>query len=246
MLPIRDVNPSIRTPWVTYGIIAAAVYVFFFVQPSAPDAGERFLYAEAAIPCEVLTGEPLTIEEIRTGRCSPDPGPAVFPDKNVFWAIVASIFFHGGFAHLFGNLWVLAIFGNNVEDALGHLRYLIFYLGTGVIAAFGHILLNPGSTVPVVGASGAIAGVMGAYLILYPSAEVVTIVPPFFFLPFVLPAATFLVFWLAGQFLLAGAQTNIAWEAHVAGFLAGMLYAAANRRRFLARTRRTRTRLYPM
>jgi len=246
VLPIRDVNPSVRTPVVTYLIIAAAVYVFFFVQPSAPDAGERFLYAEAAIPCEVLTGEPLSIDEIRTGRCSAEAGTPVFPDKNVFWAVVASIFFHGGLAHLFGNLWVLAIFGNNVEDALGHVRYLLFYLGTGIVAAFGHILLNPGSTIPVVGASGAIAGVMGAYLILYPTAEVVTIVPPFFFLPFVLPAATFLIFWLVGQFLLAGAETNIAWEAHVAGFLAGMVYVALHRRRFLARTRRTRTRLYPM
>ncbi len=245
MIPLQDLNPSVRTPVVTYLIIAASAFVFFFVQPHSPDAGERFLYAEAAIPCEVVTGQPLSIDEIRTGRCTSAPERPVFPDKPVFWAIIASIFFHGSVAHLLGNLWVLWIFGNNVEDAFGHLGYLLFYLGTGVVAAFGHILLNPGSTVPVVGASGAIAGVMGAYLILFPAAEVVTIIPPFFFLPFTLPAAVFLIIWFAGQFLLAGTATSIAWEAHVAGFLGGMAVAIPYRRRLLARTRLRRTRLYP-
>ncbi len=233
MIPIRDVNPARRTAFVTGGLVAACAYVFFFVQPLDLDAGTRFLYAHASIPCEILTAEPLSLGEIERGVCVPG-GTPLFPDKNVWWSIVASIFFHGNLGHLVGNLWILWIFGNNVEDAMGHLRYLVFYLVSGVVASFGHILLNPSSTVPVVGASGAIAGVMGAYLVLYPAARVVSILPPLFFLPFELPALVYLGMWFLGQFALAGAATNIAWEAHVAGFVTGAVYAALHRRRFLA------------
>lgn len=234
MIPIRDVNPARRSALVTGAIVAVSAYVFFFVQPADPIPATRFLYAHASIPCEVVTGEPLSLAEIRSGLCVPGDGPGAFPDKNVWWSVVASIFFHGNIGHLVGNLWILWIFGNNVEDAMGRLRYLIFYLVSGVAASTAHILLNPGSTVPVVGASGAIAGVMGAYLVLYPTARVVSIIPPLFFLPFELPAVLYLGLWFFGQFGLAGTATNIAWEAHVAGFLVGAVYALFSRRRFLA------------
>jgi membrane associated rhomboid family serine protease len=226
MLPIRDLNPTTRTPVVNWLIVAAAALVFFAVQPrsSGQDVAE-FMYAEATIPCEIITAQPLSVQEVRTGTCNRDSTPAVYPDKRVYLSLLTAVFFHGGIGHLLGNLWVLWIFGNNVEDELGHVRYGLFYLVAGVVASLGHVLMNPSSTIPVVGASGAIAGVMGAYLVYHPGAWVVSIIPPFFFLPFRVPAAVFLVVWFLMQFLLAGGDTNIAWEAHVVGFGFGVIAA---------------------
>lgn len=224
MLPIRDMNPTRRTPVFTLLIILVCLGIFFAVQ-----TGEEQLYEAASIPCEVTTGEPLSSTEISGGRCTVGDTP-VFPNKNIWFSILASIFFHGSIGHVLSNLWVLFIFGNNIEDAFGHVPYLIFYLLAGLIASGAHILLQPESTLPVVGASGAIAGVMGAYAVLFPRARVVSIVPPFFFWPFALPAMLFLAIWFLSQFLLAGGGTNIAWEAHVAGFLFGVLVALVARR----------------
>jgi membrane associated rhomboid family serine protease len=230
MLPIRDHNPVRTTPVVTWVVIAAAAWIFFFVQPRPDREAFAFLVEEATIPCEVVTIQPVSIDELTTGVCS-RAGEPEFPGKNIMFSLVASIFFHGGVGHLLGNLWVLWIFGNNVEDEFGHNRYAVFYLVSGVLAGLSHVALNPTSTIPVVGASGAIAGVMGAYLVLHPSARVTAIVPPLFFLPFRVPAALFLGIWLLGQFGLAGAATNIAWEAHVGGFIVGVLYGLRFRRR---------------
>jgi len=212
-------------------IVAGSAWVFFAVQPQSPEEGARFLYAEATIPCEVVTAQPLSLDEIRTGTCERSSGLPAFATKSIALSLVASIFFHGSIGHLVGNLWVLWIFGNNIEDSFGAFRYLLFYLGTGLVATAGHVFMNPTSTIPVVGASGAIAGVMGAYLVLHPQARVRSIIPPLFFWPFDVPAVVFLLLWFAGQFALAGAETNIAWEAHVAGFVAGALYGAIRRRR---------------
>ena len=226
MLPIRDLNPSRRTPVFTYLIIVACVVIFFAVQ-----TGEEQIYQAASIPCEVTTGEPLSSAEIfGSVACSVGDTP-VYPDKNIWFSVMASIFFHGGIGHLISNLWVLFIFGNNIEDAFGHIPYLILYLVAGVVASAAHILVQPESTLPVVGASGAIAAVMGAYAVLFPRAQVTAIVPPFFFWPFALPAMLFLAIWFFSQFLLAGGGTNIAWEAHVAGFVFGVLVALVARRR---------------
>jgi membrane associated rhomboid family serine protease len=233
---------------INWTLVAVTAAVFFFIQ-STPDnvftPDEQFLFASAAIPCEVFTGEPLSVEEISTGRCTAGNGAAAFPDKNVPLSVLTSIFFHGGIGHLVANLWVLIIFGNNVEDAFGHLSYLTFYLLAGLVAAFAHIALNPTSTIPVVGASGAIAGAMGAYAALYPRATVMSVIPPFFFWPFSMPASLFLGIWFFSQFLLAGADTNIAWEAHVAGFLFGLLLGLILRRRLLRHSTRDTTR-HPM
>jgi membrane associated rhomboid family serine protease len=230
MLPIRDDNPTRTTPLVTWLIVAACVFVYFALQPHTPDKEVEFLYERAAIPCEIVTAQPLTLQEIRSDTCSRAAGQPVFPAKNIFTAVLASIFFHGSFLHLAGNMWVLWIFGNNIEDTFGHVRYLVFYLVAGIIATAGHVAMTPSSTAPVVGASGAIAGVMGAYLVLHPRARVTSIVPPLFFLPFRVPAAVFLVVWFVGQFFVG--DTSVAWMAHVAGFVVGALYAVAfNRRR---------------
>lgn len=239
MIPLRDANPGRSTPFVSWAVMATAIYVFFAVQPVDLGASERFFYQQASIPCEVVTGEPLSMEEIRSGTCRVGGAP-VFPDKNVWWSLLVSIFLHGGLGHLLGNMWVLWIFGNNVEDAYGHLGYALLYLGSGLAASLGHVALNADSTIPVVGASGAIAGVMGAYLVLYPTARVLSIIPPFFFLPFGVPAAVFLVLWLVGQFALAGSTTPIAWAAHVIGFLTGLLVTMVGRARLLRHARRVR------
>ncbi len=226
---------------INWTLIVVTAAIFFFVQSTDTDVfalDEGFLFAHAAIPCEIITGEPLSVDEVRTEVCRSGDGAALFPEKNVLLAVMASIFFHGGIGHLLSNLWVLIIFGNNVEDAFGHANYLLFYLMAGLVAAAGHIFLHPDSTVPVVGASGAIAGVMGAYAVLYPRATVMSVIPPFFFWPFSLPAVIFLGVWFASQFLLAGSLTTIAWEAHVAGFAFGLVVAMVLRRRLLAHSTR--------
>jgi membrane associated rhomboid family serine protease len=128
MLPIRDLNPARRPAMVNWLLVALTAFVFFVIQPgedvTVPD--EEFLFAMAAIPCEVVTGEPLSPAEIDGASCAEDDGSPVFPDKNVLFSVIASIFFHGGVLHLVSNLWVLIIFGNNIEDAYGHLTYLVF------------------------------------------------------------------------------------------------------------------------
>ena len=225
MLPIRDLNPTTHITAATWLLIAIAAAVFVFVQPHSAGPSAEFMYEQAMIPCELTSGNPLTIADIGSGACSDDPGPEFAPHKRVYVSLIVSIFLHGSVMHLLGNLWVLWIFGNNVEDRFGSVRFVSFYLAAGVAAAIGHVVLYRTSTTPVVGASGAIAGVMGAYLVLHPWARVVAIVPPLFFLPFRVPAAVFLAIWFALQFALADLDTNIAWEAHVVGFVFGLIVA---------------------
>jgi membrane associated rhomboid family serine protease len=219
---------------VTWAIIAANVAVFFLWQPrESPDA-DRFLYEQAAIACELTTGEPLDVTEINTGRCSETPlDRQVFPDKNVWLSTGVSMFLHGGLAHLLFNMWSLWIFGNNVEEAFGAPGYLVFYLAAGVAATAGFVAFNADLTVPLVGASGAIAGVMGAYLVLFPTHRVMTL---FFIYIVAVPAVLFLGIWFVSQFALADQQSGVAWEAHVFGFIFGALLALPFRARLLANT----------
>jgi membrane associated rhomboid family serine protease len=154
--------------------------------------------------------------------------------------LLSSMFMHGGWMHIIGNMWSLWIFGDNVEDRMGRGGFLLFYLLSGLAAGAVHIVTNPGSTVPTVGASGAIAGVMGAYLLLFPHSSVVTMVPIFFFLQVVeVPAILFLGFWFLSQLFsgtlslaVAGTQAGgVAWWAHIGGFVVGFLWAVPLRRR---------------
>ena len=221
MIPIRDDQPRFSTPYVTYFIIALNALVFFF-ELSVGTQGHRaldslvyqfgvvprhFEVALAGSPRYDLTGQSLTI--------------------------LTSMFLHGGWLHIIGNMWFLWIFGDNIEDRIGHFLYLVFYLVSGFAASITHILLNSNSNVPTVGASGAIAGVMGAYIVLYPKARVLTLVPLIVFFTFWwLPAWIFLGYWFLLQFL-SGAATSIAetssqaggvaFWAHVGGFLAGIV-----------------------
>lgn len=234
MLPIRDVNPTRIKPWVTLGLIAACVFVFFTLQNYQSEAeANEFLYRQAAIACEIRTGEPLTVFEIENQACTSEPGPVVFPDKQPWMAALTSMFLHGSLVHLLFNMWSLWIFGNNVEEAFGHFRYAMVYLLGGIAATLAFVFVNPDSTVPLVGASGAIAAALGAYAVLFPGHQIITFVG-WFLIP--VPAIIFLGFWLIAQFGLGG--TNVAWEAHVGGFLFGMVVSLLFRGPLLRRVAR--------
>jgi len=200
-----------------------------------------FTLGWAAVPCEVLQRRPLTNGEVIStfeggnDRACNQVHPSVvaaaetFPNKSVLASILVSIFLHGGLLHLAGNMLFLWIFGNNIEDRWGRPQFLLFYLLAGVVATLAHVLAAPSSTVPVVGASGAIAGVMGAYVVLYPRARVTTLVTVII-IPFVarINATWLLGFWFLSQFFLAP-NSGVAWVAHVGGFAFGAAVAAATR-----------------
>jgi membrane associated rhomboid family serine protease len=231
LLPIRDINPTRARPFLTWGLIGACVLVYFAVQPpSGSNEEAEFLYERAAIACELTTGDPLDRAEILEGFCDDEPSRPVFPTKNVWLSVGMLMFLHGGLLHLLFNMWSLWIFGNNVEEAFGGPGYLLLYAASGVAATAGFVWANPETTVPLVGASGAIAGIMGAYLVLFPRHLVLTLI---IFRIVAIPALFFLGLWFLSQFLLVGEGNGIAWEAHVAGFLFGMLVAFPFRRRLL-------------
>jgi len=221
MFPIRDDTPRFSTPIITYFIIALNVVVFFY-ELSIGAQSQRALNAFVAEFGVIPRHEAAVL----TGRLPVSPTAAILP-------IFTSMFLHGGWLHIIFNMWWLWIFGDNIEDYLGHFKYLVFYLVSGFAAALVHILLNLTSRVPTVGASGAIAGVMGGYIILYPRAKVLTLVFLIVFITFWwLPAWLFLGYWFLIQFMSGAAAMTIAetsqstggvavW-AHVGGFLAGI------------------------
>ena len=224
MIPLRDENPTRRRAVVTFVLIALNVAIYFGVQPSVQDpAINDFVYEYAAVPCEVTTNEPISQVEYTTGTCNELPeGEPRFPGKGVFFAVLVSMFLHGSFMHLAGNMLFLWIFGNNIEDHLGGVAYLAFYLVGGVLATVAHVVVDPGSTIPVVGASGAIAAVMGAYLSWFPSVRIRGVI--FLFIPITLAAKWFLGFWFFSQFSDAfNPNSGVAWGAHVGGFVFGVV-----------------------
>ena len=239
MLPLKDYNPTTRRAWITLGIIAINVFVYFLVQPHGqgnvdPQAEAiteaKFTYAHAAIPCEVVHDRPLTVNEIEDTVNNNDvnacdahlpPSPEAFPHKNVFLAVLYSMFLHGSLLHIGGNMLFLWIFGNNVEDRMGWIGYPIFYVVAGVVAAATQFAVTPSSTIPIIGASGAIAGVMGAYLVLFPRAQILGLI---FIIPVRIQAFWFLGFWFVLQFFTSP-SSGVAWVAHVGGFIFGALVA---------------------
>ncbi|MBW8826579.1 MAG: rhomboid family intramembrane serine protease [Acidobacteria bacterium] len=235
MLPLRDLNPTRRLTWVTVLLVGLNVAVYFLVQPGQTETSATVLFnfEHAAIPCEVTTGRSLTPAEIiETVHSAPGDhchagsrSPEAFPKKSVYLAVLLSMFFHGSVLHLAGNMLFLWIFGNNIEDRLGSLRYLVLYLVAGLVAAAAHIAVQPHSTVPVLGASGAIAGVMGAYLVWFPNARIVSL---FFFLVVEIRAKWWLGVWFVEQFFV-NPNVGVAWVAHVGGFVFGVLAALALR-----------------
>uniref|UniRef100_A0A832M1Y3 Rhomboid family intramembrane serine protease n=1 Tax=Oscillatoriales cyanobacterium SpSt-402 TaxID=2282168 RepID=A0A832M1Y3_9CYAN len=220
MVPIRDENPTRITPYVTYGLIIANVLVFMYELSLSPAELEQFLRVWAVVPRELTASW--------SGAVSPHPVPE-------WTTLFTSQFLHGGFLHIAGNMLFLWIFGNNVEESLGHIKYLIFYLACGALAALTQWFFSAYSPIPSLGASGAIAGVMGAYILKYPNAKVLTLVPlGIVLVPFRIPAIFFLGFWCAQQALYGlvslNAPTNIgmqsggiAYWAHAGGFIFGAI-----------------------
>lgn len=197
--------------------------MFFFWQPvfSGAEAQEEFLYERAAVPCELIQGHPLTQAELIQGRCDEAAGGVMpFPGKNVWLAVLTSIFLHANLIHLGGNMWFLWIFGDNVEDRLGHVLFALVYILGGVAGTAGFAFMRPEETAPLIGASGAIAAVLGAYLVMFPTRPVLALVG---FLALPVPALIFIGLWFVLQFGIV--DPGVAWEAHVFGFLAGFALA---------------------
>jgi len=214
MIPIRDTIPSSRTAWVTRALVVLNVLAFAWELKQGARL-EPFLYQFGVVPGHWFVNQPSDLLD--------------WP--RLFVTLLTSQFLHGGFFHLGSNLLYLWIFADNVEDRLGHARFLLLYLGSGVVAGVAQILVSPTSAIPMVGASGAIAGVLGAYLLLFPSARIVTLIPLGFFMEtMMVPAFVFLGFWFLLQWV-RGLQTigqvaevgGVAFWAHIGGFVSGMV-----------------------
>jgi membrane associated rhomboid family serine protease len=240
VLPLRDENPTRYRPFATILLIVICAAVYFLVQPTpfaSTSADARFEYRYAAIPTEVVHGHPLATCEVGTGilgatsssiACKQPGGIVPYaPGKHTRLAVITSVFLHASIMHLLGNMLFLWIFGNNIEDRLRPIGYLLFFVVGGIVATIGHVVADGASRAPVVGASGSIAAVMGAYLVWYPKARVQTLV---FFLPVRLPAFIVLLVWLVLQFFTARGS-HVAWVAHVVGFVFGAVVAVLLGRR---------------
>lgn len=229
MIPLRDTIPSRTVPVVTWSLIAVNALIFLYEVSLPPEELERLIRVFGMVPARYS---------------HPEWAWFVGLPIDSYWPFLTSMFLHGGWSHIIFNMWTLWIFGDNVEDRMGRSRFLLFYVLTGLAAGLTHWFTHPDSTVPVVGASGAIAGVLGAYFVLFPRSQIIAVFPvlfyPFFF---ELPAVTYLFFWFLSQVLsgtLAGLGPEnvggIAWWAHVGGFIAGVVLLPA----FLVGTRKRR------
>ena len=215
MFPIRDEIPSRHAPVVTWALIAANVAVFLYQWTLPEPALQSFIYRFGLIPARIT--DPAWAFEVG------------FPSRG-WGSFVSSMFLHGGLMHLISNMWSLWIFGDNIEDRMGRARFLGFYLACGLVAGWAHWFTNAGSTIPTVGASGAIAGVMGGYIFLFPHSRVLTLVPIIIYPLFVhIPAIIYLGIWFVTQIFSGAAAIGqeegggIAWWAHIGGFIAGLV-----------------------
>ena len=226
MIPLRDVIPSRTTPYITVTIIVLNLAAWLFELALPREILPVFLQFYGVVPADFHPSSLVTSMFLHA-----DFRPST---------LVTSMFLHGSWSHILGNMWYLWIFGDNVEDRLGHGRFIVFYLLCGFAAAFGQILMDPTSMLPTIGASGAIAGVMGAYFVLYPRSRVLTLIPLIIFWEIVeLPAVFLLGFWFLMQLFSAGAIAvtastgggGVAFAAHVAGFIVGMIGVFVFRKR---------------
>lgn len=239
-LPLRDDLPTRRFPWATLALIVVNVVVFLFIQPSAfqnPPAtddgyssrdaerereGAEFSFRWGAVSCELQSGEDLAA---RPSACEDIPVAPLPADKSVYLALFTSMFLHGSTLHLAGNMLFLWVFGGNVEDRLGRARYLALYLIGGAAATIGYAAVNQGAALPLIGASGAIAAAMGAYLVVHPKGRILTAIATAAFQVVYVPAVVVLGLFFVTQFLTP--DNEVAWEAHVAGMVAGAIAALA-------------------
>ena len=210
MLPLRDNNPTNITPYVTYGLIAVNALVFLITLALPEGGGAQVKFALGAIPAVIFQTKEIAAQD------------AILPASVDFLSVITSQFLHGGWWHLIGNMLYLWVFGNNIEDAMGHVRFLIFFLLCGTGAALINAGMEPNSITPTIGASGAVSGVLGAYLLLYPRAKVLIFA---FYMLLPLPAFLVLGLYIFMQVanLGGGGESNIAWWAHIGGFGAGMV-----------------------
>ncbi|UCD17363.1 MAG: rhomboid family intramembrane serine protease [Candidatus Zixiibacteriota bacterium] len=227
-LPLKDENPTINRPYATVALIAINVLIYLYSLPMSARGYQIFLFQFGLIPFEVTHLTELTPQFSVPILLTP----------------FSSMFLHGGFMHLAGNMLYLWIFGNNIEDYLGPVKFILFYVVSGLAAAFLFIIFSPSSQIPMVGASGAIAGIMGAYIVLYPRARIVTLLFLFYFIRLIhVPASVVLGFWFVYQLFMsaaaAGGGGGVAWLAHVGGFVFGYAWfrfvAARKRGRILRR-----------
>ena len=213
MIPLHDDNPTHSFPYLTITLIALCVLVYLWQMMLGPRGGAAVIYSLGVIPAVLLD------------RVQLNPELVVVPAQTT---IFTSMFLHGGFMHLAGNMLYLWIFGNNIEDAMGKFRFILFYFVCGAAAVFGQVLQDPSSQIPMVGASGAISGVLGAYLLIYPRARVLVVIPLWFYLELIrLPAGWVLGFWfvlqLVSSILSDNAGGGVAFYAHIGGFITGMM-----------------------
>ncbi|RKQ60364.1 membrane associated rhomboid family serine protease [Thermovibrio guaymasensis] len=214
MIPLKDINPSRTTPVVTILIIIICFFVFLYEVILPPDLRKVFISMFAVIPYEITHGVDI-----------PPPDPLT-PYGN----LVSYQYLHGSWMHILGNMLFLWVFGDNVEDKLGKLKYFIFYTVCGIVAALIQVLVYPNSNIPLIGASGAISGVLGAYAVLFPRAQIITLVFIFFLVDIVaVPAAVWIAAWFTIQFISAMVSAThlsmggVAWFAHIGGFIAGIV-----------------------
>ena len=233
VIPIRDINETRRTPVVTWALIGANVLIFM-VSLSLGKAGTEAMVMRLGVIPDVIVHGNWTVARAEGGAA----GAWVTP--------FTSMFLHGGLLHLAGNMLFLHVFGDNVEDALGRVRFVLFYLLCGLGAVLGQILVDPNSTVAMIGASGAISGILAGYMTLYPHARIVTLIPIFIFIHFMeVPAAIFIVLWFLLQLVLgylslgtiAEGGGGVAWFAHIGGFLTGLVWVRVLYRKPKARPR---------
>ncbi|MCK4237333.1 MAG: rhomboid family intramembrane serine protease [Candidatus Krumholzibacteria bacterium] len=236
-LPLKDINPTERTPVITISLIVINTLIFIY-QASLGTRFNAVIAAYGATPFEITRMTDLMGLSRFGINIAHYPGP-----KPIFLTLFTSMFLHGSILHLGGNMLFLWIFGNNIEDILGPVKFLLFYFLSGMVAHALHIASDPSSMIPTVGASGAISGVMGAYLIAYPRARVLTLVFLFLFIRLaVVPAFVIIIYWFVIQFIsgmasLGGTQGGVAWFAHIGGFIGGiiLIYAMAGKKIYYLR-----------
>lgn len=223
MIPISDINPAENTPYITRFFIFFTIAVYILLQPKNSADLFNFFYEFSAIPCEIQKGVPLSANQFYSNDCMATIDNVIFANKNLMLSLLTANFLHANLLHLVGNLWSFWIFGNNIEDKLGKLKFTIFLMVAAGGSIGTHIILNYSDLNPIVGASGIVSALMGAYLYRFPNAKLLVLVPFGIIFPTTIKAKYFMAFWFASQVIISLQNNNISWEAHIGGFFVGYL-----------------------